>query len=209
MCTRDKEFTIRGTEDCLARGYDRTGFFEVDTGEQRSWTVQLTDTAEQGPARTSLRTGRTARRWCRRGRAGRRRLRRAPEGAEEMRRLRRTKIVATLGPASSSPEMIGSLFEAGADVFRINMSHTSHDRMRELVAHDPRRRARHTTGRSASWSICRAPSCASARSRAARRCVDDRRRPSCSTPIRRRATRRACTCRIRRSSPASSPATRC
>ena len=47
MCSRDKEFTIRGTEDCLARGYDRTGYFEVDTGEQRSWTVQLTDAAEQ------------------------------------------------------------------------------------------------------------------------------------------------------------------
>ncbi len=47
MCSRDKEFTIRGTEDCLARGYDRTGYFEVDTSEQRSWTVQLTDTAEQ------------------------------------------------------------------------------------------------------------------------------------------------------------------
>ena len=43
MCTRDKEFTIRGTEDCLARGFDRTGFFEVDTGEQPSWTVQLTE----------------------------------------------------------------------------------------------------------------------------------------------------------------------
>ena len=49
MCTRDKEFTIRGTEDCLARGYDRTGFFEVDTGEQPSWTVQLTDSADQAP----------------------------------------------------------------------------------------------------------------------------------------------------------------
>ena len=47
MCTRDKEFTIRGIEDCLARGYDRTGFFEVDTGEQRSWTVQLTESTEQ------------------------------------------------------------------------------------------------------------------------------------------------------------------
>jgi uncharacterized membrane protein len=47
MCTRDKEFTIRGTDDCLARGYDRTGFFEVDTGEQRSWTVQLTESTEQ------------------------------------------------------------------------------------------------------------------------------------------------------------------
>ncbi|AXK84193.1 DUF1036 domain-containing protein [Pseudolabrys taiwanensis] len=50
MCSREKEFTIRGTENCLARGYDRTGFFEVDTGEQRSWTVQLTETAEQTPS---------------------------------------------------------------------------------------------------------------------------------------------------------------
>lgn len=47
MCSREKEFTIRGTDNCLARGYDRTGYFEVDTQEQRSWTVQLTDTAEQ------------------------------------------------------------------------------------------------------------------------------------------------------------------
>jgi len=51
-----------------------------------------------------------------------------------MRRLRRAKIVATLGPASSNADMIGRLFAAGADVFRINMSHTSQDRMRELVA---------------------------------------------------------------------------
>jgi len=50
-----------------------------------------------------------------------------------MRRRRRTKLVATLGPASSSRSMIGKLFEAGADVFRINMSHTAHDKMRELV----------------------------------------------------------------------------
>jgi hypothetical protein len=49
MCTREKEFTIRGTEDCLARGFDRTGFFEVDTGEQRAWTVQLTETGDQAP----------------------------------------------------------------------------------------------------------------------------------------------------------------
>jgi pyruvate kinase len=51
-----------------------------------------------------------------------------------MRRQRRTKIVATLGPASSEPAMIETLFEAGADVFRINMSHTPQDRMRALVA---------------------------------------------------------------------------
>jgi uncharacterized membrane protein len=47
MCSRDKEFTIRGADNCLARGFDRTGFFEVDTGEQRAWTVQLTDSNEQ------------------------------------------------------------------------------------------------------------------------------------------------------------------
>ncbi len=48
-----------------------------------------------------------------------------------MRHLRNAKIVATLGPASSSPEMIQSLFEAGADVFRLNFSHGSHDDHRD------------------------------------------------------------------------------
>src|SRR5262249_60431003 len=51
-----------------------------------------------------------------------------------MRRLRRTKVLATLGPSSGERTVIADLFRAGADVFRINMSHTSHDRMRELVA---------------------------------------------------------------------------
>ena len=50
-----------------------------------------------------------------------------------MRRQRRTKVVATLGPASSDSAVIGRQFAAGADVFRINMSHTDHGRMRELV----------------------------------------------------------------------------
>jgi uncharacterized membrane protein len=49
MCTRDKEFTIRGVEDCLARGFDRTGFFEIDTGEQKNWTIQLTDSTRPTP----------------------------------------------------------------------------------------------------------------------------------------------------------------
>jgi pyruvate kinase len=44
-----------------------------------------------------------------------------------MRRTRNVKIVATLGPASSSYDMIRALFEAGADVFRLNMSHGTHD----------------------------------------------------------------------------------
>lgn len=43
-----------------------------------------------------------------------------------MRRQRKAKIIATLGPASSSPEMIEALFEAGADVFRLNFSHGTH-----------------------------------------------------------------------------------
>jgi pyruvate kinase len=51
-----------------------------------------------------------------------------------MRRNRRVKILATLGPASNSKEMIEKLFLAGADVFRINMSHSDHDTMRKLVA---------------------------------------------------------------------------
>lgn len=43
MCTRDETFTIFGVEDCLARGYERTGFFEVDTHNRSDWTLQLTD----------------------------------------------------------------------------------------------------------------------------------------------------------------------
>ena len=150
MCSRDKEFTIKGTENCLARGFDRTGFFEVDTGEQRAWTVQLTESNEQQPAqrvpgipgtvgpgglrnshspgiaRPAQSAGRDAsgRDWSAASRSARN---------QAMRRLRRIKILATLGPASSDSAMIRRLFEAGADVFRINMSHTSHDKMRELV----------------------------------------------------------------------------
>jgi uncharacterized membrane protein len=44
MCTSDREFKIDGRQDCFVRGYDRTGFFEVDTGKDaKNWTVQLTD----------------------------------------------------------------------------------------------------------------------------------------------------------------------
>ncbi|WP_333794257.1 pyruvate kinase [Hyphomicrobium sp.] len=50
-----------------------------------------------------------------------------------MRRNRRVKIVATLGPASSTPEIIERLFLAGADVFRINMSHSSPEMAHSLV----------------------------------------------------------------------------
>lgn len=56
-----------------------------------------------------------------------------PEGPIRMvsrpalRRRRRTKVIATLGPASSTPEMIERLYRAGADVFRLNFSHGSHE----------------------------------------------------------------------------------
>jgi uncharacterized membrane protein len=43
MCTTEKSFAIRGVQDCIKRGYKRTGFFEVDTGEAKEWTIRLTD----------------------------------------------------------------------------------------------------------------------------------------------------------------------
>ncbi|MHA1157817.1 MAG: pyruvate kinase, partial [Alphaproteobacteria bacterium] len=49
-------------------------------------------------------------------------------------RTRKVKILATLGPTSSDRATIRALFDAGADVFRVNMSHTDHDVMRGLVA---------------------------------------------------------------------------
>src|SRR5436190_215624 len=125
MCSRDKEFTIKGTENCLARGFDRTGFFEVDTGAagagdsghgRPGWPGKPAGDAESAGR---LRSGRA---WPHAGARD-----------QKMRRLRRIKILATLGPASSDSAMIRKLFEAGADLFRINMSHTSHDKMRELV----------------------------------------------------------------------------
>ena len=51
-----------------------------------------------------------------------------------MRRMRRVKILATLGPASSDENTIEELARAGADVFRINMSHASHDVLKQTVA---------------------------------------------------------------------------
>ena len=51
-----------------------------------------------------------------------------------MRRKRKVKILATLGPASSDEATIKLLYEAGADVFRINMSHSSHEVLNDLIA---------------------------------------------------------------------------
>lgn len=62
-----------------------------------------------------------------------------------MRRLRNVKIVATLGPASNDYETIAALFEAGADVFRLNMSHGEHDEIR--ARHEIIRQVEKDTGR--------------------------------------------------------------
>ena len=51
-----------------------------------------------------------------------------------LRRRRRTKVVATLGPSSSTPEMVERLFHAGADVFRLNFSHGNHADHEERIA---------------------------------------------------------------------------
>ncbi|MGJ5621403.1 pyruvate kinase [Sulfitobacter sp. MF3-043] len=61
-----------------------------------------------------------------------------------MRRLRNVKIVATLGPASDTYEMIEALHNAGADVFRLNMSHGSHEEIR--IKHAIIRKVEETTG---------------------------------------------------------------
>src|SRR5215217_2974167 len=62
-----------------------------------------------------------------------------------MRRLRNAKIVATLGPASGDAATIAALFEAGADVFRFNFSHGSHDDHR--ARYDMVREIERQTGR--------------------------------------------------------------
>ena len=91
MCSRDKEFTIKGTENCLARGFDRTGFFEVDTGEQRAWTVQLTESNEQ-PARSGCRASRE---------------RSAPAGPETFRALAGRDAGLPNSPGSTAPGASG------------------------------------------------------------------------------------------------------
>ncbi len=53
MCTQDKSFAIRDVRDCQRRGYRRTGFFEVDTGDAKDWTIRLTDPEEVAGAKAA------------------------------------------------------------------------------------------------------------------------------------------------------------
>lgn len=48
LCTRDSEFSIRGPQDCYARGFERSGFLEIDTAEQADWTVELGEGGQVG-----------------------------------------------------------------------------------------------------------------------------------------------------------------
>ena len=48
MCTDDKSFTIKGVQDCQKRGYKKSGFFEVDTGDAKDWTIRMTDPDDHG-----------------------------------------------------------------------------------------------------------------------------------------------------------------
>jgi len=54
--------------------------------------------------------------------------------ARAMIRQRRTRIVATLGPASRSPAMVLALAQGGVDVFRLNFSHGAHESHAETLA---------------------------------------------------------------------------
>ena len=47
MCTSNKQFRIQGLKNCYARGHEQMGFFEVDTGQQSSWQVRLTESGRK------------------------------------------------------------------------------------------------------------------------------------------------------------------
>src|SRR3954469_24347819 len=49
--------------------------------------------------------------------------------------MNRTKIVATIGPASRTPPVLGQLIEAGVNVFRLNFSHGTHEEHSAVLAH--------------------------------------------------------------------------
>ncbi len=123
----------------------------------------------------------------------------------KLRRRRRTKIVATVGPASSTPEMLGRLFRGGADVFRLNFSHGSHEDHAARIAII--RALEEETGRPIGiLADVQGPKLRVGRFQAGRvRCRPGR--ASASTCRRCPATRAGCSCRTRRSwrPPASAP----
>ncbi len=77
--------------------------------------------------------------------------------------MRRTKIVATIGPASREPETLVRLVEAGMDVARLNYSHGTLEEHAETVSARARRRRTRGAARSRSCRTCPGRSCASGR----------------------------------------------
>lgn len=57
MCVKDGEFKINGVSDCFARGFQKSGFQEIDTGSQTSWMVQLSEPTSNNPATNAPMTG--------------------------------------------------------------------------------------------------------------------------------------------------------
>ncbi|MEL7429167.1 MAG: DUF1036 domain-containing protein [Pseudomonadota bacterium] len=49
LCTTDTEFRIEGVDDCFKRGFVKTGFFEIDTGNRANWMVRLTEQSQSAP----------------------------------------------------------------------------------------------------------------------------------------------------------------
>ena len=50
LCTSEREFRIEGVEDCFKRGFIKSGFFEIDTGNRANWMVRLTEQSQSQPA---------------------------------------------------------------------------------------------------------------------------------------------------------------
>ena len=74
-------------------------------------------------------------------------------------RGRKVKILATVGPASRDREMLTKLFRAGADAFRVNMSHGEHADHAATIKSHSRTGERNSTDRLQSWPICKVRSC--------------------------------------------------
>lgn len=49
LCTSEREFKIEGVEDCFKRGFVKSGFFEIDTGNRANWMVRLTEQSQSAP----------------------------------------------------------------------------------------------------------------------------------------------------------------
>ena len=112
-------------------------------------------------------------------------------------RRRRCKILATLGPASNDEASIEKLWRAGADVFRINMSHANPDAMRETTAMI--RAVEERVGRPIGVLVDLQGPKLRVGVFAGGGAISSTARPSPSIPTRRRAMPRASACRIRKS----------